>query len=693
MFEAFAQGFAQLFAQPANILMLSLGVLIGIVLGITPGLGALLGFALILSVIWGMDPTAAILILMGIYSAVMTGGTLPAILIGVPGSAVNAATIADGYPMAQKGEGARAVGAAFTSSALGGIIGAVFAMLMLPVIIPLVLALRTPEMTLLMLLGLSFLATLGGREARLKNLVVGMLGILVALIGVQPASGLYRYTFGSYQLFGGISLLVVALGIFGMSEMMELSLKGSSAVSAAEMAKVKIRDTFEGVKDVFRNWWLWLRCSVIGYVIGVIPAIGGATSTFVAYGYANKASKHPEKWGKGCVEGVIAPEAANNAGIAGATLTTLAFGIPGDAVLALFLGALMIFGIVPGRTLLIENPALVFTILIGIALANILAVLFMLPAISRLAKITTVPFKFLFAIVLVLITVSAYTANRATMDIFLLIPFGILGVCMKRFGYSMPCFLLGFILGAFFEHYFVLALIIHGPLFFLSSPITIILVLLLAVIFAASPLKAALSRARGRISAKRAGDNLGAQRSYKGVGDRGTTVDELQNVESRPSLGFLIFLIIVGVVFFFYSLTYGPLQAKMVGMFASSVMIVLGTIQVTKDIKRRKKALHTIKEEPQRKVESDALLRRTGILALWVGGFTMATYVLGFLISIPLFILSYLKWRHTGWLVSIITAVASTAVVYGLFEVFLTRPLWKGLAPLVRWLIYLIPFL
>ncbi|MFO7773158.1 MAG: tripartite tricarboxylate transporter permease [Dehalococcoidia bacterium] len=692
MFEAFVQGFAHLFAQPETILLLCLGVLAGIVLGITPGVGGLLGVSLALGLIRGMDPAAGLLILMGIYSAVMTGGTLPAVLMNVPGSVVNAATIADGYPMAQRGEGARALGAAFTSSALGGIVGVVFALLMLPVIVPLVLALRPPELALLMLLGLSFLASLGGGEARMKNLMVGMLGILVSLIGVQPSTGLYRYTFGSHHLFPGISLLVIALGIFGMGEMMDLFLKGSPAISALEKTKVKLRDTFEGVKDVFRNWWLWLRCSVIGYVIGVIPAIGGATSTFVAYGYGNKASKHPEQWGKGCVEGVIAPEAANNAGVGGALLTTMAFGIPGDSVLALILGALLIFGIVPGRALLTESPDLVFTVLIGIALANILAVLFMLPGISHLTKITATPFKFIFSIVLALIAASAFTADRAIMHVFLLIPFGVLGVCMKSFGYSLPCFLLGFILGGIFEHYLWLALIIRGPLFFLSSPISIALILVIIASFAVSPLKSALIKARGKISAKRAGDNAADQRNRKALGDRGTTTDELQNVQSRPSLGFLVFLIIVAVVFLVYSLTYGPLQAKVVGIFASTVVIVLGLIQLTKAIRSRKRVPPT-EEEPQRRVETATFLRRAGILALWVGGFTMATYLLGFLISIPLFVLSYLKWRHTGWLVSIITAVATTAAIYGLFEVFLLRRLWQGLLPLGPWLIRLIPFL
>lgn len=492
--QGFSQGFLELFGF-SNVLFLSVGVLLGIILGVTPGLGALIGISLVLPVIWFMEAGAGILMLIGIHAAVMTAGVVPTILMRIPGAPTNIATLADGYPMAERGEGARALGAALCSSALGGIVSVVLALLMVPLIVPLVLALGSPELTLLMLLGLSFLAALGTGEARIKNMIAGMAGILVSLIGIQDSTGLYRYTFGSAYLYDGVSLLLIALGVFAMAEIIDLSLQGRSTIaSATDTAKVKMRDIFEGMKDVFRHWGLWFRSSVLGYIVGVIPGIGGTISIFMAYGWGMKTSKHPEKWGKGCVEGVIAPEAANNSSVGGSVLTTLAFGVPGDSVMALIMGAFLIFGVTPGKELLTVNLNLAAMIIIGVALANLLAVLFILPAVSTLTKTTKIHYKYLFCILLVLITASAFTESRNMTDIFVIIPLGIIGVCMKRFGYSLACFILGFILGGLFEHYLWMSLRIFGPFFFLSSPICIAFVLLLTGLFVLPPLKNALRR-------------------------------------------------------------------------------------------------------------------------------------------------------------------------------------------------------
>jgi putative tricarboxylic transport membrane protein len=681
MFEAYFQGFSQLLI-PANILFLCFGILLGIIVGILPGIGGLVGISLFMPLLWVLEPARAILILLGLYSTCMTGGTIPAVLMGIPGSPSNIASIIDGYPMTQRGEGARAMGAALTSSALGSIISVVFALLMIPIIFPVVLALRSPEMALLMVVGLCFLAVLGGGEDNFKNLMSGMFGILIALIGFQSTTGVLRYTFGSPHLFDGLSLVVVALGIFAMSEIMDIYLKGKAAVSAAETTKLKLSDTLQGAKDVFRNWWLWLRCSIIGFIIGVIPGIGGSIAIFIAYGYGNKVSKHPEQWGKGCVEGVIAPESANNASIGGSTLTTLAFGIPGDSVMALVLGAIMIIGIVPGREMLTENLDMVFMLLGGLALANILAVFFILPFISHLAKITTTPYKFLFCVLLALITASTFTSSRLIMDIWMLIPLGIIGVCMKRCGFSMACFILGFVLAPLFEHYLWLSLMMQGRLFFISSPITIIFVLILVGLFSYSPIKTVLSKAFGKQSSVFAENSSIDQRNDNAR----TAVDRLHHIQSKPVSYFLGFLIIMAVVFLLQSLTFGPLEAKVTGIFASTVMIVLGILQLIKETGKPPET----EEQLQKKGEIAIFLRKAGTLALWIGGFTLAIYLLGFLISVPVFIFSYLKSRHTGWVVSIIPALATTAIIYGLFEAFLLRPLWKGLIPVISWLM---PFL
>ena len=369
-----------------NILLLSLGVLLGLLVGLIPGLGAMVGMSLVLPLIWFMSPEKGLLVLLGINSAVMTGGSITAILVGIPGAATNAATVLDGYPMTQRGEGARAVGASLCSSGVGGVLSVVFACAMIFLVVPLVLIMKSPELTLLIVIGLSFMAGgVGSSGAKTKNLIAGMVGILVSLIGIQSTTGALRYTFGVPYLFSGIDLVVLCLGIFGLGEIMDVFLKGETSITTAEMAKVRMKDLLEGFKDTFRHWWLTLRCSVIGYLLGVLPGIGGMIGVFLAYGFGKKVSKRPEEWGKGCVEGVIAPESSNNAVVGGATLTTLAFGIPGSSPMALVLATFLVYGIIPGRPLITEKLPLVFIILLGIAVANVLAVLFCMPLVSPLA--------------------------------------------------------------------------------------------------------------------------------------------------------------------------------------------------------------------------------------------------------------------------------------------------------------------
>lgn len=481
MLEAVGQAFAHL-AVPGNFLLVCMGVVVGIVLGVTPGVGATIGVSLILPLLWAIDPGTGIVVLVAIHSAVMTAGSIPAILVRVPGSILAVATMQDGYPMTQKGQGARAMGAALTSSALGGIIAVPLALLMLGAIKPIVLALTSPELALLCVLGLSFLAVIGDPKNKLKNLMAGVIGIMIAMVGVQAATGTYRYTFGSVYLSSGFDLVTVALGIFAMGEIFDLFLKGKGTV-ALEKVAVKMGDVLQGVLDVFRHWWLWLRCAVIGYVIGVIPGVGGELGIFAAYGYGQKSSKHPERWGTGIVEGVIAAESANNATVGGALLTTLAFGIPGEAIMALILGAFLIYGIVPGEAMFTFQLSLTVQMLIGLAVANLLAALFCFPFLSRLARIAFLDTKFHFAILACFVMAATFANSMILTDVLAVVPLGLLGLALKRFGYSLPCFILGFVLGGLFEKYFWLAIKLQGATFFISSPYAIALTVLIILAF------------------------------------------------------------------------------------------------------------------------------------------------------------------------------------------------------------------
>ena len=494
MVEAFAHALSVLF-EPGNFLLICVGVAIGIILGATPGIGATIGVSLILPMLWAIEPGTGIIVLVAIHSAVMTSGLIPSILVRVPGSILAVATMQDGYPMTQKGEGARAMGAALASSAFGGIISVPLAIAMLKVIKPIVLALSYPELTLLCVLGLSFLAVIGGSENKIKNLMAGVLGIMISMVGLQTGTGTYRYTFGSVYLSNGFDLATIALGIFAMGEIFDLFIKGKGSISLTKVA-VKTRDVLQGVLDVFRHWWLWLRCSVIGYVIGLIPGVGGELGIFIAYGYGQRTSKHPEKWGTGIVEGVIAPEAADNSTVGGTLLTTLSFGIPGEAIMALILGAFLIYGIVPGEQMFTSHLSLTLQMLIGLALANLLAGLFCLPFLSRLAKVAFLDTKYHFAVLACFVTAATFANSLILMDVLFLVPLGLLGLGLKRFGYSLPCFILGFVLGGLFEHYLWLSLKIDGLGFVFSSTYTVIIVFFILVAFSGNAVVSIYRRRR-----------------------------------------------------------------------------------------------------------------------------------------------------------------------------------------------------
>jgi putative tricarboxylic transport membrane protein len=465
-----------------------LGTIVGVILGVIPVIGGINGAALALPFIFMMDPVA-------MMAVSYTGGAVTSILINVPGTAANAPTMIDGYPMARKGEAGRALGAAFMSSALGGAFAVPLALLMIPVIIPLVLSLWSAEMFFLVVLGLSFLAVLG-KGGQIKGLVAGGLGILFSLVGYDIVTGTPRFTFGLLGLYEGIDIIAVLLGLFGLAEIIDLASTGQ-AITKSGKVEVGPRALWEGSKDVFRHWWLWLRCSLLGYVIGVIPGIGAGMATFTAYAHAKQTSKYPEKFGTGVVEGVIAPEAANNAKEAGSVLTTLAFGIPGSTEMVIILGAFWMMGIVPGPGLLLDHLDISLTMLLTIVVANIVGAVICYVSVSQLARLTTVRPRYLFCIIMSIIFVGVYVNSEQLISIPIVIIFGVLGFFMKRYDYPRPSLALGFVLGSLFEHYLNMSLMASGPLFFLR-PISLALIVVTITILSIGPIKSLLSRARAR---------------------------------------------------------------------------------------------------------------------------------------------------------------------------------------------------
>ena len=365
---------------------------------------------------------------------------------------------------------------------------------MVPLVMPIIMAFGQPEMAILILLGISFLAALTGGSV-IKGLTAGMLGLLLSFVGYHTITGVHRFSFGAAALYDGIELIPLALGLFGLSELFHLLMKGETAI--AQRAIAKLSGVMEGVKDVWRHRWLWFRSTIIGYVIGIIPGIGAEVANWVCYGQAKQTSKHPEKFGHGAVEGVIAPEAADNAKESGSLLTTMALGIPGSAIMALFLAAFLMVGVTPGPTMMIEHLPLALTLLLGVALANIVGGLICLFAAPQLARVASVHLDFLFPTILILALIGVYVATLSPLDFITVLAFGILGLVMKKYGYSRPALILGFVLGGLFENYSLLSIKIYGPLFFARPiPLTMLVIMILLLLF--PQLKRGISGLRGR---------------------------------------------------------------------------------------------------------------------------------------------------------------------------------------------------
>ncbi|WP_344018658.1 tripartite tricarboxylate transporter permease [Pseudonocardia kongjuensis] len=447
MLDALGSGLLMLLT-PAVLAYLLLGVLIGLLVGVLPGLGGPAALALVLPFTFGMETAEAFALMLGLVSVVALAGDLTAVLIGVPGEAVSAAMIMDGYPMTKRGEAGRALGIMLTACLVGAVFGLLIILLLIPVIRPLVLRLQSPELFMLTLLGLSFVAVLS-RGSRLKALIAGGIGLLIATVGMDPQTGIARFTFGEMGLWDGIGIVSVAMGLFAIPELLQLFLNsGSGSTRPMEVGGAR-----RGVLDVVRHWWLTLRCSALGAAVGIVPGLGGAAGQWVAYGYAVQTTKDKRRFGKGAVEGVIGPAAANNSKEGGSLITTIAFGLPGGTMMAILLGGLLIQGLVPGPAMLDEQLPLTMSFLWIILFANIVAVAICLPLAGRIAWLTNARASVLVPVITVFIYVGAFAEERQLVDVWLMLIFGAIGIVMVSCNWPRPPLILGLVLGDLAERY------------------------------------------------------------------------------------------------------------------------------------------------------------------------------------------------------------------------------------------------
>jgi len=472
MFELVLQAFQTLFSVE-HFPFLMLGVLLGLIIGVFPGLGGIAGLSLLLPFIYGMDEVSALATLVGLVAVIPTSATFTSVLMGIPGSSSSQATVLDGFALAKQGEAARALSAAFSSSLFGGLFGAIILTFFVQVARPMILLFGSAELFMLAIFGLSMVGSLSGKSVA-KGVIACGLGLLVGSIGAAPATGEYRMIFGVDYLYDGIPLVIIALAIFAFPEISELFRKESAI---AEGAKLGQGGWMNGIKDLIKNKWLALRCAGIGTIVGAIPGMGGSVVDWIAYGHVVQTSSDKSKFGKGDIRGVIAPESANNAKEGGALMPTLLFGIPGSGSMAVFLGGMVLIGIEAGPSMVTKNIDLTYTIIWSLAIANVLGAGLSLFLAGPISKLTQIKFSLLAPFMIMVISFAAFQATKDISDLWILLLFGVLGIFMKRFGWSRPAFLIGFVLATQAESYLNMSVQFYGWEMFLRPGVIIILVL------------------------------------------------------------------------------------------------------------------------------------------------------------------------------------------------------------------------
>jgi TctA family transporter len=447
--------------EPGTFVLMLLGVAIGFVVGILPGLGGPVTLALMLPFTFSMEPIEAFAFLLGMLVVTATTGDITSVLFGIPGEATSAAAALDGYPLTRRGESGRALGAVLFSSALGSLFGAAILALSIPVVRPVVLALSAPEFFALTLLGLTFVVTLSGSQV-LKGFLMAGFGLFVALVGIDPQEGVPRYTFEQLYLWDGIGLIPLVIGLFGGAELLQLMLSKKSIAGGADGVPTKVSGVGLGIRNTLTHWRVVLRASSIGAVVGLIPGLGGSVAQFIAYGHARQASKNPEMFGKGAIDGVIASGANNNAKDGASLIPTIAFGIPGGASTAVLLSAFLIVGLNPGPEMLTTHLDVTFSMVWVVIMANAIAVAVAFAFLRPLTHLSFISGPLLVPFLLLLLGLGAYSSTNSFGDVFVMLGAAAIGVACLRWDWPRVPFLLAVVLGGIAERYLFLSYSLFG---------------------------------------------------------------------------------------------------------------------------------------------------------------------------------------------------------------------------------------
>ena len=470
---------------PANLAFAFAGCVLGTLIGVLPGLGPAAGTAILIPLTFNLDPTGAIIMLSAIYYGAMYGGTITSVLINVPGEAASVITCIDGYEMAKQGRAGTALGIAGIGSFIGGTIAAGLLVVVATPLSRFALSFGPPEFFALLLVGLCLVTSLAGRSLT-AGVLMTVFGLLLSMIGIDPVRGAPRFTFGVPDLYDGVGFIPVAMGLFGISEIL-----ANLEKPAAEVLKTKLSGLLPSREEWRRSMGAIARGTGIGFFLGLIPGVGSIIPTFMAYVMEKRLSKTPERFGKGAIEGVAAPETANNAYANAAMVPLLTLGIPSSPTIAVLLGAFIINGLTPGPFLFQERPDLVWAVIASFFVGNVILVILNLPLVGLWAKLLEVPFHYIAVGTLLFCILGAYSINQSLFDVWVMLGFGIIGYFLRKLDFPLAPAVLGLILGPMLEKSLRTSLEMSAGNFgiFITRPISAVLLAVAAVVLVVSALR------------------------------------------------------------------------------------------------------------------------------------------------------------------------------------------------------------
>ena len=460
--------------EPYTFLTIVLGVFLGIIIGALPGLTATMAVALLLPMTFGMAPLPGLLVLIGVFHGAIYGGAIPAILLKTPGTPAAAAATLDGYAMAQQGQAGRALSMTIVASVFGGLFATIVLITVAPQLARVALSFRSPEYFALAVFGLSIIVSLSSQSLA-KGIMVGLFGILLSMIGVDSLTGVARFTFGNVNLLGGVSFIPILIGVFAFAQVLTMIEEEFQKKGEAQITQIK--GILPSISDLLKCKWTLLRASIIGTLIGIIPGAGGDVSAFLAYNEERRWSKNKEKFGKGALEGVVAPETANNATSGASFIPLLTLGIPGEAVTAVMLGALVMQGVRPGTALFTEQRELLYSIFSGMIVTKILLLIIAFAGIRLFVKVLSLKKAYLIPTIFVLCVIGSFAINNSIFDVGVMMIVGFMWYFASKCGFAQSPIIIALILGPMAEREFRRSLVLsNGDLaIFYTSPIVVVL--------------------------------------------------------------------------------------------------------------------------------------------------------------------------------------------------------------------------